>query len=157
MGAEERVDETWWWLGRSGAKRLPEREKGGKSAWSRAFIAYGSAKHLWNNGGRPSTSLAKKNESIQHARTARWDFIASGVLATTAAELVHLENSLLDQLVLSLLFRILLSLRIYDRNHLLRNLEFLKLFKVIQLLDCNKRLFEIFMTIFMKEKGKGKI
>lgn len=26
------------------------REKGGKSAWSRAFIAYGSAKHLWNNG-----------------------------------------------------------------------------------------------------------
>ena len=34
-------------------------------------------------------------------------------------------------LVLSLLFRILLSLRIYDRNHLLRNLEFLKLFKVI--------------------------
>ena len=64
MGAEERVDETWWWLGRSGAKRLPEREKGGKSAWSRAFIAYGSAKHLWNNGGRPSTSLAKKNESI---------------------------------------------------------------------------------------------
>lgn len=34
-------------------------------------------------------------------------------------------------LVLSLLFRILLSLRIYDRNHLLRNLEFLKLSKVI--------------------------
>lgn len=64
VNGSERTASTKRWFARSGAKRLPEREKGGKSAWSRAFIAYGSAKHLWNNGGWPSTSLVKKNESI---------------------------------------------------------------------------------------------
>lgn len=63
---------------RGGAEKdRPEKRAGSRAAVG-AFIAYGSAKHLWNNGAGRSTSLAEeKRKYLARERTRKIEFYCS--------------------------------------------------------------------------------